>query len=168
MKTASQFSKIENVKIFGDLVKNIKFAMITTINKEGRLRSCPLTAQEIDIDGDLWFVINKNSEVYKNVHDDSRVNVSFSSESQIYISVSGKGETIDDSDKLNMLWSPSLKIWFPIGKGDPNIAILKINVESVEYWQHPTFKVVHLGTFAKAFIGGEKEVPGEHKRLDFR
>lgn len=166
MKTESQFSSAENVKKLGELVKNIKFAMVTTTNEQGQLRSCPLTVQEVDIDGDLWFVVNKQSEAYNDIKQDPRVNVSFSSDNKTYISISGKGEFVEDNDKLQSLWNPSLKIWFPQGISDPNVTLLKINVEDAEYWQHPAFKVVQLAALAKSLITGDKEKISEHKRLD--
>lgn len=168
MKTESQFSPAENVKKLGELIKNIKFAMVTTTNKEGQLRSCPLTAQEVDIDGDLWFLINKNSEACKNIKIDNRVNISFSFEEKTYISVSGRGEFVDDGEKLQSLWSPSLKIWFTEGINDPDIIILKVNVETAEYWQYPSFKVVQMAALAKSLLGRQKEVENlsEHRKLD--
>ncbi|MGZ3770383.1 MAG: pyridoxamine 5'-phosphate oxidase family protein [Bdellovibrio sp.] len=165
MKTETQYSFTESIKKLGELIKNVKFAMLTTTNSLGQLRSCPLTVQEVDVDGDIWFLINKNSEAFAHLTKDPRVNVSFSSEKK-YVSVSGKGEFIDDKDKLQTLWDSSLKIWFPEGVEDPNIVILRINVENAEYWQHPTYKVVQLAALAKSFITGEKEHRSEHQKLD--
>lgn len=166
MKTESQFSGTESIKKLGELIKNIKFAMVTTINKKGQFQSCPLTAQEVDVDGDIWFIINKNSQAFANIKSDSRVNVSFSADNKTYISISGKGEFVEDSEKLNSLWTSSLKIWFPLGIDDPSIVILKVNVENAEYWQHPTYKVVQLAALAKKFITGEKKQINEHQKLD--
>lgn len=165
MKTETQFSFTDSIKKLGELIKNVKFAMLTTSNTIGQLRSCPLTVQEVDVDGDIWFLINKNSEAYKNIQNDPRVNVNFSSE-KTYISVSGKAEFIDDKDKLNSLWGSSMKIWFPEGVNDPNVVVLKVNVESAEYWQHPNYKVVQLAALAKSIITGEKERLSEHHKLD--
>src|SRR5689334_858328 len=45
----------QDVKKLGELIKDIKFAMLTTVEPDGSLHSRPMATQEVEFDGDLWF-----------------------------------------------------------------------------------------------------------------
>ena len=53
---------------------------------------------------------------------------------QDFASVSGRGEIVRDRERMQALWSPWVKVWFPKGLDDPNLALLCVQVESAEYW----------------------------------
>jgi general stress protein 26 len=75
---------------------------------------------------------------------------------------------IRDSQKAKELWSPVYKAWFPQGLDDPDLALLKVKVESVEYWDTPSNKMVQLFGFVKATLTGKgyQEEGTDHKKLD--
>lgn len=166
MKTETQFNTDECVQKLGSMIKEIKFAMVTSANDRHELHSCPLTVQEVEFDGDLWFVIGKNSEVATNVSNHAPVNVSFASDKGTYISAVGEAEVLFDRAKLEEFWNPAFKVWFKEGIDDPNIALLRVHVISAEYWESPSFTVTKLAAFAKAFITGNSESIGEHRKLN--
>lgn len=45
----------EHIKKLGELITDIKFAMLTTVEQDGSLRSRPMATQQVEFDGDLWF-----------------------------------------------------------------------------------------------------------------
>jgi general stress protein 26 len=155
----------QHIKKLGSLIKGIKFAMVSTVDAEENLHSCPLTTQQIDFDGDLWFIVGRNSEVFANLQADARVNVSYSSEKAVYVSASGHSQVVEDREMLEKLWNPAYKIWFEKGIDDPNIALLKIAVDKAEYWEAPSFAVTRMLAFARALITKDKKV-GEHHKIN--
>lgn len=155
----------EDIKKLAEIIKDIKFAMVTSENAQGSLQSCPLTTQDIEFDGDLWFIIGRSSELARNIQSQAQVNVSFSSPKGNYVSISGKANMVEDSAKLAELWSEAYKIWFPLGMQDPNIALLKIDVADAEYWDSPGSAVVKMAAFAKAYITGDPRAMGEHRKV---
>lgn len=166
MKTNIQDTKDESIKKLAAIIKDIKFSMVTTTTADHQLHSCPLTTQQVEFDGDLWFIVGKNSEVVANISASPQVNASFSSEKGNYVSVAGFATIEEDKKKLQELWSEAYKIWFSQGINDPNIALLKIHVEEAEYWESPSLKVVKLMAFAKAYITGDKSGLGEHHKVN--
>ena len=85
------------------------------------------------------------------------MNVSYANpEDQRYVSVSGMASTMTDRGKMEELWSPLHKAWFPKGLDDPNIALLRIDVDRAEYWDAPSSAVVQLFGFAKAMLTGKR------------
>ena len=97
---------------------------------------------------------------------DDRVNVSFSdNDGNRWVSVSGTGQVIGDRAKMEELWHPILKAWFPKGLDEPDIALLKVNVERAEYWDTTSSKMVQLYGFVKAAVTGSPPDPGENEKL---
>ena len=88
---------------------------------------------------------------------DPHVNLSYvSNKDNCYISVSGVATVSQDRAKIKELWTPFHKAWFPEGSDDPNIALLKVDVDHAEYWDSPSSKVVQLFGFAKALATGKR------------
>ncbi len=119
----------ESIEKLGDLIKGVQTAMLTTIDG-GVLRSRPMATQETEFDGDLWFFTSLQTHKTDEIEKDNRVNVSYAAPSDnIYVSVSGTAEIIKDKARMEELWNPILKAWFPKGLDDPNIVLLKVTAE---------------------------------------
>ncbi|MES2766781.1 MAG: pyridoxamine 5'-phosphate oxidase family protein [Bacteroidota bacterium] len=141
-------------------------AMLTTVDKDGSLRSRPMSVQEEKFDGTLWFFTQDNSPKAGEIKREHEVNVSFAKpEDNRYVSVSGKATISHDKEKMKKFWNPAYKAWFPKGLDDPNICLLKINVEKAEYWDSPGSAVIHLIGFVKALATGEEYEPGENEKI---
>lgn len=63
---------------FAKLIKDIKFAMLSTLDRDGRITSRPMTLQDIEFDGDLWFFASKTSEFVNHIANNNEVNLTFS------------------------------------------------------------------------------------------
>jgi general stress protein 26 len=159
----------EDARRLFDLIKDIKFAMLTTVDEDGSLRSRPMANSQADaFEGELWFFTRASSHKVDETQKTQQVNLSFANpSSQDYVSISGPCELVRDKEKARQLWSPMLKIWFPQGLEDPDLGLLKITVEKAEYWDSPSTKMTRLYGMAKALLGGDKEALGENKKLNF-
>jgi general stress protein 26 len=69
---------------------------------------------------------------------------------------------VRDRGKIEQLWKPSLKAWFPQGTSEPDLALLKVDVERAEYWDAPSSPVAR----AIAVVKGAPAQAGEHRRLE--
>lgn len=164
MENKSQHNSDPEVKKLGELIKDVKIAMLTTRTASQKLHSSPLMTQEVDFDGDLWFLISKTSQKVADIHYDDRVNVSYASPSGKYVSVTGVAEMVDDKEKVGEIWNKSYQEWFPQGKLDPNIQLLKINVEAAEYWDEHTSPVSRILEFAH--LAKNRSSKKKHGTLD--
>ncbi|MBV8882968.1 MAG: pyridoxamine 5'-phosphate oxidase family protein [Chroococcidiopsidaceae cyanobacterium CP_BM_RX_35] len=151
----------ENVKKLREMIADIKFAMLTTLEADGTLRSRPMATQAAEFDGELWFFTNANAPKVDEVQQHQQVNVSYAKPNdQKYISVSGTAQLIRDRQKIAELWNPLYKAWFPQGLDDPNLALLKVSADKAEYWDSPASSVVRLVGFVKAVVTGEASGSG--------
>ncbi len=140
--------------------------MLTTVAPNGALHSRPMGTQPIGQEGDLWFLTWDDSLKTNEIARNHRVNVAYTDTGkQTYISVTGKAEMSYDRAKILELWTPITNAWFPNGPSDPNIALLRVKIEEINYWQGPG-KVVTLFTLAASALTGEAAQLGEHGRIN--
>lgn len=157
----------ESIKKLKDLLEDIDFAMLTT-HANGKLRSRPMSTQKFEFDGDLWFFTSDNTHKVEEIEKDSEVNVAYSKpEDNTYISVSGTGSIVKDREKIEELWNPILKAWFPKGLDDPSLCLLKVSVEEAEYWDSPSSTLVQIAGFVKALVTGKSADGGDHGKVNF-
>ncbi len=99
----------------------------------------------------------------------NQVNVSFSRpDRQNYVSLSGEATLSRDKTKMEELWNPALKAWFPKGLDEPDIALLQIQATKAEYWDAPNNVIAHAVGFLKTNVLGQKPQGGEDKQLESR
>src|SRR6476620_8533715 len=82
-----------------------------------------------------------------------------------YVSVFGRAEVSHDRAKMEELWNPIHKAWFPDGLADPNICLIRVRVEEAEYWDAPSSTLVQLAGFAKALVTGKEADYGENEKI---
>lgn len=148
-------------------IKDVRVAMLTTIEPSGTLRSRPMYTQQVEFDGDLWFFTSDDSGKVAEIEADSDVNLAYAEpKDSRYISVSGKAQIVQDRAKIDELWNPALKAWFKGGKDDPSIALLRVSVTEAEYWDDTSNKMSQLFGMAKAAVTGDTYTGAEHKKLE--
>lgn len=144
------------------MLQGIDFTMLTTI-AGGKLHSRPMSTQEMDENGDLWFFSADNTRKVDEIAADNRINAAYSDpDGNTYVSVFGRAEVVKDRAKIEELWSPVLKAWFPEGVDDPTICLLKVSIKEAEYWDAPSSKFVQLAGFVKALATGTEADYGDH------
>ena len=156
------------MKHLATLIQDIKMAMFTTADAGGSLRSRPMATQQQEFDGDLWFFTQASSPKVAEAESHPQVNLSYADPGATkYVSISGTAELVRDAAKNKELWNPIYKAWFPKGLEDPELALLKVSVESAEYWDSPSSKMVQLAGFIKAVATGKpyKAGPEEHGKV---
>ena len=160
-----QEKRQESIEKLKQLTEGIDFAMLTTVIGN-KLRSRPMSTQEFDENGDLWFFTNENTHKVDEIEANPQVNVAYSKpEDNCFVSVSGKGSISKDRAKIEELWTPILKAWFPKGIDDPALCLLKIEVDEAEYWESSSSTIVQLFGFVKAIATGQEANGGEHEKL---
>jgi general stress protein 26 len=152
------------------MIKDIDFCMLTTIDEQGDPHSRPMSSNgDIDPDGDLYFFTNASSHKVSEVAQSPKVNVSFADpENQRYVSVTGLASLVRDREKINELWRPEFKMWFPKGKDDPDIALLRVNLEKGEYWDSPSSSIGYALSFVSSLVTGKQPDFGENKKVNMK
>jgi general stress protein 26 len=152
------------------LIKGVKICMMTTVEPDGSLHSRPMYNQDADEAGDLWFFTRLSSPKVTEISKDGQVNLAFSNpDKQDYVSVSGRAEIVRERAKIDEKWSAPLKAWFPDGKDDPQIALIRVHPEKGEYWDSPSSTLVHIYGYAKAALTGSSPTElSDQKKVNLR
>ncbi|MFN2512784.1 MAG: pyridoxamine 5'-phosphate oxidase family protein [Pyrinomonadaceae bacterium] len=153
-----------------EMVKDIDFCMLTTVDENNDLHSRPMSLNsEVDQEGNLWFFTSANSHKVTEVSRTPKCNVSFANpDDNRYVSITGTAELVREKRKIEELWKPELKAWFPKGTDEPDLALLRVGIEKAEYWDNPSSKVAQVVSFVSAIISGERADSGENKKIDLR
>jgi general stress protein 26 len=139
----------EVIRILDGLMRDIPVAMLTTTGL-GRLRSRPMVTQRAPFDGHLWFLTARAAGKTGEIRDRQLVHLTLvSPEDNRYVWATGTATLVDDQAKVQALWHPGYKPWFPNGPGDGSIALIKVRVEEAEYWDPKAGRMVLLTGFVE-------------------
>lgn len=162
-------TRAEHIAQLADLIKDVEVAMFTTTGVDRRLYSRPLATQQVTFDGDLWFVITADSPKVAEIALDPRVNVAYASPSKnTYVSVAGRARIVDDRAKIEALWSPAMKLFFPGGKDDPNLRLIHVRADSAEYWDGPGTLLGTALSFVLSAVQDEPAALADNGFVDLR
>ncbi|MDB5806032.1 MAG: ral stress protein [Betaproteobacteria bacterium] len=142
-----------------DLIKDIKFAMLTTSHANGHLHSRPVTTmnKSIDHDDTLWFFISRTSEPALDTARAPQVNLAYAHPGKdSYVSVSGTASIVEDAAKKKQLWSKPVQAYFPSGETDPDLALLCVRISHAHYWDVKENKLTQLYEMTKAAMTGKR------------
>lgn len=155
----------DNLAKLHELIKGIKFAMLTTVDPRGLLRSRPMTTLDADADGTLWFFTRDDSPKVAETEQDRHVNLAYAEPSDHrYVSVSGTARLIYDRAKIKALWRPPHKAFFE-GPDDPHLALLQITPQEAEYWTSGSTWIGQAFRFVTTMITGNVKDMGENEKL---
>ena len=166
-KAATKDEKLAKLR---EIVKAVDICMLTTVDERGGLHSRPMSNnRDVEFDGDLWFFTYGSSHKADEVNRESKVNASFADiDNQLYASLSGRAEVVRDRAKIEELWQPHLKAWFPEGADTPDIALLKVTAERAEYWDGSQSIVAHAVGLVSSLLTGEPAQAGENEKLELK
>lgn len=95
----------------------------------------PMSVQEVDDAGNLWFLSAIDSHKNEDLETDSSVTLYFQGSSHSdFLLLHGHATITRDPAKINELWEPIIKAWFTEGKNDPRISVIKVAPHSGYYW----------------------------------
>jgi len=148
-------------------IENVKFGMLTTVNVDQSLSSRPMTAQQIDEEGQMWFFTSDKHAFTKDLVQQPEVNITFSNpDDSLYVSVAGRASLVKDRAKAEELWNPMVGAWFPGGLDDADLALIKVDIANAEYWDSSSSKMTQLFAIAKGIFTGQRPTDvGEHVEM---
>ncbi len=117
------------------LIKGSKTAMLVTSTADGSMHARPMNVADFMPDGDTYFSASIDSPKVAEITANPQVLVTFQDGSAI-ASLAGKAEVVRDRALIEKLWSDAWRVWFPGGKDDPKLCIIKFNATDGEYWDN--------------------------------
>lgn len=139
-----------------DLTKGFKTAMLVTREPDGRLRARPMAVAEMKPDADAYFSTSIDSPKIAEIEADPRVTITFQGRHE-FATIEGTATVVRDRALIDRLWAEDWRLWFPEGKDDPTLCLLKVSAERGEYWDTSGIQgVKFLFEGVKALIQGRE------------
>ena len=148
------------------MIQDIGVAMLTTRARDGRYVSRPVATLPAPFDGNLWFFTSASSHKAAEIRAHPRVNLAYASPSRnVYVSVSGDARVRRDRRRIDALWSAAQHLWFPGGKDDPDLTLVRVRVETAEYWDGPASLAGKALRFVAAAVAGNADLLGDNRTV---
>ncbi len=125
----------EAIEKLKTLAESAKVCMFCTQLDDQPVNTRPMLLQEVDNNGDMWFLSSDVSSKNVEVKIDDKVQLLFSSlKSNEYLTVYGDAYVYNDKKIIESKSSHSVKAWIPKGNDDPNISLIRIIPKKSYYW----------------------------------
>jgi len=155
---------------FRDLLPSFRSAMLVTHALDGaepHARPMGLVGDAADFDGTLWFFSDDRSRKIAEIARQPRASLILQSDGEhAYLHVVGWAAVEEDRGRMQALYAPILRTWFPDGLQDPHLTLIRFDVDRAEYWSSPGGLLQVLGAFTKAVITGRPGQGGEQGTLE--
>lgn len=153
--STEHLSRDVGLKKLKELSEKARVCMFCTELESLPVKGRPMSLQECDEDGNLWFISSADSNKNFEIGADNRVQLYFMNNSNSeYLSVYGKAMIYKDRATIEDKWSNMANAWFD-GKDDPDVTIIKVSPVETFYWDTKYGKVVTLLNFAVAAVSGK-------------
>jgi general stress protein 26 len=124
----------------------------------------PMTAQIAEHKAPLWFFTTKDNALVKKLGTDSRAVATFASKGHdLFATLQGSLRVETSRAVVDSLWSESVAAWYPQGKEDPTLALLKFDAQRAEIWRRESsaftgLRLLFGGAPKKERIGDVAEI----------
>lgn len=155
--STENLSNQEAIEKLRELVDSIDVAMMISYPKEATYPyKTPMSRQEVDEEGNIWYLLSSESETCKNLEENHNVSLSFGDPSSYtYVSIDGIAAISRDQERIDKYWSKFVEVYFERGKEDPTIRVLKVTPLDAHYWDTKTNKLFTLLKVASAAVTGQ-------------
>jgi general stress protein 26 len=150
------------IELKRDLWKKMSQSPFVMVGLTGEgQHSEPLTVQlDKDQVDTLWFFVGKENRLAKG----GPAMAQFVSKGHDYFAcLAGTVQIHSDFAMIEKLWSRQADAWFPGGKNDPNLALLRFDIQGAELWETD----MSISGKLKMLFGGkiEPSEEGSHARV---
>ena len=118
----------------------------------------PMTAQVENDRSPIWFFTSTDNGVVQKLREGDRAIATFASKgNDLFATVHGKLVVDNDRAVIDRLWNRYVAAWYPGGKEDPKLTLLRFDAEKAEIWGD-----------ASSIVAGIKMMLGIDPKKDFK
>ena len=139
-----------------DIVKSFNTAMFITMEADGTAHARPMSIARVGPGNELFLVTSVKSPKIANIVSQPLVTLTMQG-TALFVALSGNATIVYERSTIEELWSEAWRAWFPDGKTDPDICLIRIDLEKGEYWDMSgTRGIAFMLEAAKSFAPGRK------------
>lgn len=152
----------EAIEKLQEIINKIDVGMLSTYpNNTEYVHAVPMSRQEVDEQGNVWYLFSSESDTFKHLQQSKKVSLLYADQgSYTFLSINGIAEVSSDKARIEKYWNKMMEGWFEKGKDDPTIRVLKVTPLDAYYWSTKSNKVVTLLRVAASAITGQYQDVG--------
>ncbi|MBA4001389.1 pyridoxamine 5'-phosphate oxidase family protein [Brevundimonas sp.] len=130
----------------------------------------PMTAFAERDAGELWFFIYRDTDLLRDVNASGGHHAMFcliSKDREIYACLGGELEEHFDRERMERYWSPVVAAWYPDGKDDPRLTLMRMQLDDAQIWISEAGPVRFAFEIAKANMTKEQPDLGDRANIQF-
>jgi len=167
MSTKNLYSTEAKEKI-KKMAESIDFTMMATDLKTQPFHAVPMSTKEVDAEGNIWFLSNKNSTHNQNIEKENHAHLIYADNGNFeFLSIYGRAHITTNPSRIKELYGSGDDAWFD-GVDDPNITAIKVEPNEAWYWDTKSGKVLSLLKMIGASITGNEPDLGEEGKLKIK
>ncbi len=151
--STENFAYKEAIEKLKDLAMKIDIGMFCTHTSGTKhVYAVPMSTQEVDDNGSIWFLMSAESESFKHLLEDPEICLLYSNPANYsFMSIHAGTNHSRNQEKIDKYWNPMIAGWFEKGKEDPLIRVVEVKPHEAHYWDTKSNK---LATFFKIALSG--------------
>jgi general stress protein 26 len=147
-------------------VEDTRFGMLGLA--DARQHFQPMTAFAEPAEGAIWFFTRNDTDLATTVAqgEDQAMFVIQSKDQDFQGCIGGTLTEARDQARIDRYWNPMVAAWYPDGKDDPNLTLLRFDVSDAEVWISKGGAIRLAWEVAKANLSGTTPDVGTQKHLN--
>lgn len=122
-------------------MRDIDFAILSTRTVGGAISGRPMSNnRQVEYDGDSYFFTYADHGCVRDIEGDPNVALNYQAKSGLlslkpfFITIEGRAELIQDKARFVEHWTKDIEEWFKQGLDTPNLTMIKVHAERLNYW----------------------------------
>jgi general stress protein 26 len=151
---------------FWDMLEEQHACMLVTHGAGGTLHARPMHAiVEREAREILFFTALEGGKAREIAASDEVCLTFMSHKKNDYVAVQGRAELTRDRALIDKHWNTMAKAWFPSGKDDPNVGLIRVHVRGGEYWDSSSSDILNMLRMMTAAGSGKRPDMGENEKV---
>jgi general stress protein 26 len=126
----------------------------------------PMAPQSAREEKAIWFFTRVDSDIARSAASGGTVHMCLVTD-DYQACLDGDLQTTYSRDHIDRYWSSMVEAWFPGGKDDAEVTMLRFTPRTAEIWASTGSKLIMGWEIAKAITTGEQPDVGHHTRVTF-
>ncbi len=136
--------------------------MVTLTGAHAHARPLGVCGKPEEFNGTLWFITDRRSHKVEEIAEGADTTLIFQNDERgTYAHMRGRAAVIEDRQKLTELYTPGQRTWFPDGPDDPNMTLVRFDVDDADYWDGHSNLARKAVAFLTSVVTGHPGRDGE-------
>ena len=150
-------------------IKDTRVGMLGVAGGEPRHMQ-PMTAYVEREANELWFFTYRDTDLVRDVNASGGHYAMFcviSKDREVYACLGGELEEHFDRERMERYWNPVVAAWYPEGKDDPRLTLLRMRLDDAQMWLSQAGPVRFAFEIAKANMTRDQPDLGGRADIQF-